>query len=48
MTVVGSFLRRCVLMLWVLVPLAACTQERSPWENMNYNAAINTNIDNGI
>lgn len=36
------------LLLAVLLPLAACSQEVSPWENMNYHAAIHANSDEGI
>jgi hypothetical protein len=36
-----------VLVLSLLAPLAACSSEPSPWENLNYHAVI-TQGDEGI
>lgn len=44
----SSFLRRSLL-LAMLLPLAACgAPKASPWENMNYDAAIHFNADDSI
>ena len=43
MQIIPLISRRFVFLFLLLLPLAACSQEPSPWENMNYNAAIHSN-----